>query len=371
MYKYLFVWFLSFWLIGKSDLLAQRAFSGLKQENYVLDDSTRLAFSLQNLLFFKNNEYFTKLWPGYTLLGNSIRAELIVQVVPKLRLNIGTQLILFHGRDEAFVDELIWGVEFKLSENWSVKSGSLNSALSHNMLEAIYDTENIILHPQEKGLQFLYNGNNFSTDIWIDWEQFIIWGDPFQEWFTQGTSSEWQIINKANWQFKIPFQSIITHHGGQIDDSPLGVETLVNSAIGYIFEYKFNASSVFIEQYALSFNDVSPSLKYPFEAGRAFLSQIGLTTDKHFFMLGYWYGDYFMSTKGNHLFNHYNPVNPKYIEGQRSFALLKYEFRNFGLDNFKFTTAFEAYYDIFNSYFEYSYGIYFNLNNLYPVIKKK
>jgi hypothetical protein len=349
---------------------AQRTFTALEPQSIANSDTSKLVLGINNLLFFKNNEYFTKLWPGYTLPGNSLHPEFSYRLSSQLSVNFGAQWVYFYGKQNATAHQLTWGVTYLPNQHWTIKSGYLNSSLSHHLLEEMLNPETIFLHPVENGLQFLYQNTKFTTDIWLDWEQFILWKDPFQEHLTQGTSSKFKWFENERWSLKTPLQTIITHHGGQIDSSPLGVETLINTALGYNLERKFTRFSLFLDQYIFIFNDMSPEKRYPFKDGRAFLSQGGISSASHLFSVGYWYGDYFITTKGNPIFCNYNNVEPNYIEPQRAFILIKYEYHLLKFKNWQFTTAFDAYYDIFNAHFEYSYGVYFNINQLFTLIKQ-
>jgi hypothetical protein len=343
---------------------------------YLKSDSARVteqlpyALSFQNILFFKNNEYFTKLWPGYTLIGNSLNPLLHIRLHNRLDAVAGFHVVYFYGDSQVYYLSPVWRLRFKPNEHWTIVAGNLHSALQHNLLEPMYNPEQVFLHPQEKGLQFLYQGHSFSTDIWIDWEKFILWGDAFQEWFTQGTASTFRCVQNDRFSLQIPLQSIITHHGGQIDVADKGVETLANVAMGYSASITKNGRQWIAEQYLLGFFDLSPQKQYPFTGGRAFLSQVAIKMPRTMYSLGYWYGDYFLTAKGNPLFNQYNPANLFDIEGQRSFVLGHFEVSNNSIRQFRFTAALDVYYDIFNGFFEYSYGLYFQLNQFYSIKHK-
>ena len=45
--------------------------------------------------------------------------------------------------------------------------------------EPIYDFERFLNNNIENGIQFLWNYDRFYTDLWLDWEQQILQGDPF------------------------------------------------------------------------------------------------------------------------------------------------------------------------------------------------
>ncbi len=84
----------------------------------------------------------------------------------------------------------------------------------------------------------------------------------------------------------------------------------------------------------------------------------------HQFQLGYWYGDFFITTKGNPIFRNVPTTNLEWqnIQPQRSLALLKYRYQNISIHKVVFDVDFDAYYDIFHTLFDYSFGIYLKIN---------
>ncbi len=361
MKKVFLIFVISFLLATSSQ--AQFFYENWREDNSLMPDSTKLWLKVQDLSFFKDNEYFNPMWTGYTLLGNSFSTEIQYHFLENLYTKLGYYNLRFWGRDTNYVNCLYFNVLYRLSSRWTLSLGRLAGNLAHGYIEPMLNPESRFLHPIEQGIQFQYSGTHFKTDIWLDWEHFELWNDPFQEWLTQGTVSEFHFdMNKIT--VRIPIQSIITHHGGQIDTSPLGVETLINSATGLEITSKFSDVEIMASQYILTFNDFSPTKKYPFAAGRAFYSLLSLSSTHYQIEIGYWYGDFFITTKGNPIFRNLPTTNMDWrnIQPQRSLSILKYRYKNAFWGKMRFDVQFEGYYDIFHGNFDYAMGIYLNLN---------
>ena len=71
--------------------------------NYEHTDSTstgKLMVEINNLNFFKNNEYKSKYIDGYTLTGMWIRPKLLYYPDKKFRLELGGQVLAYNGRED-------------------------------------------------------------------------------------------------------------------------------------------------------------------------------------------------------------------------------------------------------------------------------
>ena len=90
---------------------------------------------------------------------------------------------------------------------------------NHDLIEPLLEPERFLTAKPETGLQVKYNGIRFTTDAWIDWQQFIESGDPFQERFAFGAAANLKIIDKNNSELSIPITFYGQHRGGEINNS--------------------------------------------------------------------------------------------------------------------------------------------------------
>ena len=90
-------------------LLLISSFSAFSQEesrDFFSDDhfdgSTirNLTIAVDNLNFFKNNEYKSKYVNGYTLTGSWIRPKLLYYPDKNFRLELGGQVLAYNGRED-------------------------------------------------------------------------------------------------------------------------------------------------------------------------------------------------------------------------------------------------------------------------------
>ena len=85
----------------------------------------------------------------------------------------------------------------------------------------------------ENGIQFLLDYPDLIGDIWLNWEQFIKEGDPFQEKFTAGLNMYFDLYKGPNFRLGLPFQALFRHQGGQIDNTSLPAGTQSNFIEGF------------------------------------------------------------------------------------------------------------------------------------------
>ena len=343
---------------------SQSFYNNWQEQTHFIPDSGQIGLGVQNFAFFKDNEYFNPIWPGYTLLGNSFSAEAQYFFYPKLKLKLGYEDIRFWGQKNPYISQLYITVSYIFNSKWTLNMGKLDGNISHQYIEPMLNPENRFLHPLEQGLQFVYKGKHLQSDIYIDWEKFLLWGQPFQEHLTQGT------VNKFSFQWQktslnLHFQSIITHHGGQIDQSPLSVETLINTASGIELKRQSGKIQLSTNHYLLTFNDNSPTKKYPFTAGRAYWGVADIILKHHQLELGYWYGDFFITTKGNPLFRNVPTTNLDWqnIQPQRSLVMFKYRYTESRIKKLNFDVQAEVYYDIFHQITDYAFGLYIRFSH--------
>ncbi len=321
-----------------------------------------LLFRLETNLFFKNNEYFSDYTQGYTLPGFSLRPELVYYAGKRLKFTAGANLIQFFGEDGLFDVKPVISAQLRASDKFYIILGTLKGNLHHGLIEPVYDPDYQYLRPVENGMQFLFNSKRFNFDAWIDWEQFISWGDTLPERFTAGFTADAVLTNKdSKIQVGMPVQLLAGHQSGQISDynddtysmlnSVLGLKTGLTTGNGFI-------RRIWLDGYYLGFSQFSGSLDLGFDSGYALYPVTGFDYKYGQFMVGYWYADNFYSLKGNQEFMSLSDYKEGFYSQYRNMGTVKATFnRSFMNDQIKLNVCFNIYYDFPSSQFDYSYGL--------------
>ena len=211
-----------------------------------------LSVEIDNLSFFKDDEYQGSFMKGYTLPGLWLQAKAVYSL-SNLKLEAGVHALRFWGANKypsmAYQDMATWkGEQYQkgfhvlpwfraqlaLSEHVDIVLGSLYGAANHRLIEPLYNPELNLTADPEMGLQVLYTSRRFDLDVWVNWESFIFREDVHQEAFTVGLSSRYKLNEPtAPFHFYVPLQLLAQHRGGEIDTiATNSVQTLTNGALG-------------------------------------------------------------------------------------------------------------------------------------------
>lgn len=202
----------------------------------------KVEFQFDNANFFKNNEYDSKILNGYTLTGTWIRPKFVYYPDAKLSVELGANVLKYNGRDEYF-NLLPWfSVQYHPVKNLTLIMGNLNNNQSHRMPEPIREPELFLTAKPEAGFQVKYNNKTVALDTWIDWQQFILPGDPFKEHIEFGLSSDFRIYQSASNRISIPFYMTASHTGGEIDTNPALARTFMSLTPGFSFRHNLGGS---------------------------------------------------------------------------------------------------------------------------------
>ena len=338
----------------------------LQRNIHILEkDTNKLFFSFYNLNFLKNNEYFDKIASGYTLFGSNTNSRFSYVFNPYTRIEAGIFLRKDFGNPNFTI--IAPTLTLKLQKNgYSFLFGNLESSLSHQLIEPLFNYERVINNPLENGLQIKVDKQKIWLDAWIDWEQQEYQNSPFQEHIGASLSSLITLFKSdKNFKIQIPVQAIIYHNGGQIDADTSALVSLGNVASGIILERSFNKTA-FIrdikgDYYWVGYKDLTSYNKQLFKMGNG--NYINLTIKSKYdvsLMLSYWESNDFIAPHGGFLYQSISSLYGKtdYTENVRKliFARLLYKleiFKGLFLD-----VRFEPYYDINHKMLEYSYSVY-------------
>ncbi len=329
-------------------------------------DNGNLYFRFENSNMMKNNEYFNKYTDGYTFLGYRLHPKIVYFSTENTKIELGIQLLKYLGR-ENFEEKIpTLSFQYHANEYLDIVFGSIYGTVNHKLIEPLFQFERYFTNQNENGLQFLFDFGKFKSDLWLNWENFILPHSATQEQFTIGFSNVIDLGNPdRNYDFSIPIQIIGTHRGGQNLLIDAKIQTIINSTVGINVEKGINTrflNSIGFQQYILSFYDNSPSKQLPYILGRASLSNITLSYQNFGFILGYWYGDGFISSRGEPMYQSISQINPLIDDTYRSIFLTKFQYQKYIVGNISMGFRFETYYDLLNKTFDYSYGVHITFN---------
>jgi len=246
-----FLWFMA--LSGIQLLPAQ-----MSDRMYISDNQIdtlkkgQLSVDIDNLTFFKNNEYNSTAQKGYTLPGFWLQAKAVYYPLSTIKLEAGVHSIWFWGATMypafAYKEIATWKgkdyahhvhalpffrVHLALTDRMSLILGNLYGAANHRLIEPLYNPELNLTSDPETGLQFLYHGKRLQLDLWLDWMTYIYKLDTQQEAFVTGGSAFFNVTDPASsCHVYLPMQGLALHRGGEIEMTDGTVQTLINGALG-------------------------------------------------------------------------------------------------------------------------------------------
>lgn len=238
----------------------------LGRTDYRLDSTQvkQLAIEIDNLSFFKDNEYAGQVMKGYSLPGFWLELKGTYQPLNFLKLEFGAYGLVYGGAYKypsyAYHDIAKWkGNQYQKGthilpyfrtqlqlKSWQLIFGNVYGGANHNLIAPLYNPELYLTADPEFGFQTIYDASRFHFDAWVNWQSFIFNIDSHQEAFTVGMTSEYRFNEKtAPVHMYLPFQITIQHRGGEQDTiTTNSVQTLSNGALGFGIKWNLNRKIV-------------------------------------------------------------------------------------------------------------------------------
>lgn len=273
-----------------------------------LEDDEKWAFRFYLHTFFKNNEYFGDFVKGYTLTGFHLCPQLTYNYNSMLKIQVIWNILKYNGYDNFSEYKPYARIVFRPKKCFSVICGYLEGNIRHKLTEPIYNPERYYTDNIENGLQFLVNKpHRYDGDTWLNWEKFILWGDPWQEQLTFGHHSDFQVIHNKSFSAGLSGELLISHQGGQIDATNEKVQSLENGGLGVFFRKVGSVDSrsfrfFSVESFFLQFHCIDPTPSIPYLDGYAIYNKAFLKFSNFGLTLGDWYANRFINFRGDKLF---------------------------------------------------------------------
>lgn len=332
----------------------------INDQSIYSSDTNKLYLQIDNNNFFINNEYGGDIVKGYTLLGFNFAPQLTYSPNSKIKLSGGANLLSYFGREEETNLSLLLSFQYKILPKLDFILGTIYGTINHEMIEPLFDFERFYLDNTENGIQFLWHGDRFNADLWLDWEYQIFQGDPVKERFNVGLSSFYNLFKNDNYALVIPFQNLIRHEGGQINNNNEPVVTIYNNALG-LSASKFLKGKIIHEislsSYWLNYQDLSSTKEQMFMDGMGSYTTLELKHTDYDILLGYWYADQYIAPIGNPVYETYSRTNIFVEEPTRHIISGKLNYHKNVYNGIILGTRMGCYYDLLSSNLDYYWSL--------------
>lgn len=305
-----------------------------------------LSLAIDNLNFFKNNEYKSKYVDGFTLPGVWIRPKLLFYPDNKLRFELGGQVLTYNGRDEYKLYPW-FSVLYMPVKHLSLRMGSLNEDQNHGLLSPVMDIEHFLMDKPEAGIQVKFKNHRLKSDLWIDWQKMIFKGDPYKERFVFGAVTELALLKTEKLELALPVTFNGLHEGGEIDLAPGLARTHIAVSEGIKFKKKLSGSifkSWLLESYFLQSSYPEGETALPSNQGTAMYFRSGITSGYGNLLASYWQGARFFTPLGMPLFQN-GAVNEPFAVNENKLWTLSYFYDRKIFNQSKFGFAFDWFYN--------------------------
>lgn len=297
------------------------------QTSYRIDPAKRgeLSVEIDNLSFFKDNEYSGTMMKGYTLPGFWLQPKVVYYPLENIKLELGAHLLRYWGANEypcaSYRDIAYWKgdqyqkgfhtlpwfrAQMAVSEHVDIILGNLYGAANHRLIEPLYNPELNQTADPEAGVQILYTSRLIDFDIWGSWDSFIFRNDTHQEAFTFGISTQFKWNDpQSTWHPYTHVQVLAQHRGGEIDTiTNNSVQTLMNGAVGFGTIWNTRTAHlrrIGAEANLLGYYQQAGHL-WPFDQGYGVYARIYADVDDFRFKAGYLWCDDFIPMFGSPFF---------------------------------------------------------------------
>lgn len=315
----LFLFFFTFFVLWSNIIFAQ--------QDSIQNNSVFL--KIDNLNFLKNNEYSNNIADGYTLIGSQLHPKVSFYPHPKAKLELGLFGLTYAGLNQ--YHKIIPTFTFSyLMKKSQLNIGSYYDENNHKLIAPLMtDESNLDERSIENGLQYLYKIKNFEIDTWLNWEHFIFRNDTKNEEFVLGVNAIYSPIQKNDWQLDISLQNLIYHRGGQINTDEFesrNVFTMRHSALGLQLQNILDSNNkLSLSSHIIQHQTGEKPEEYFYESGYGFLTNLDYSYKNLTIGVGYWYGNEFVSPRGNDMFQSVSTkVDYNYVDGEVFEVYTKY-----------------------------------------------
>lgn len=301
----------------------------------------QLRVEMDNLSFFRDNEYSSSLTRGYSLPGLWVQPKLSYVPLSRIKLELGIHALIYNGANKypsyVFHDIATWkGGQYQKGAHvlpWvraqaqfkhlAIVLGDIYGGQQHGLADALWNAETNLSQDPEMGFQLLWDRPRLHGDTWVNWQSYIYEEDTHQEAFTVG--SAWRVLpgdTTKSVRWHLPVQLVIQHRGGEQDMTDLGVQTISNAFLGAGMTWKASRpvlTSLGCEAGILAAYQQSGSL-WPFDTGLAYSATARMVLWNSLHVRAGWFSapDHFVSLYGHPFFSTVSIRDHQSYEGVQS-----------------------------------------------------
>jgi len=281
----------------------------------------QLSVDVDNLTFFRNNEYNSSVQKGYTLPGFWLQLKTVYYPLSNIKIEAGAHSIWFWGATRypalSYREISTWNgldnarkvhvlpffrVHLALSDHINFILGNLYGGSNHRLIAPLYNPELNLTSDPETGLQLLYTTKRIVLDAWLDWMSFIYRLDTHQEALATGYSVRFNLNDpESTFQFYLPLQGLAHHQGGEIIAMDENILTIMNGAIGAGVEW--NSRSRVVKSVKTEFDIVGhyfpKGRTYQQEKGMGYYAKAAIQLQDFNISASYWTGRNFIPIFGS------------------------------------------------------------------------
>lgn len=316
--------------------------------------------------FFKDNEYNSGYGKGFTGLGFYLKPSIDYYLGQNSKISVGAFMELFSGRDE--FNQVIPNVRFqqRVNENFDIILGSIYGNTGHNLEEPLYRYDNFYIRNIEYGMQFWFHSDWWESDLWVDWQQFIFENDPFPERVVGGWTNDLR-LGDGKIKIYIPFQVLVNHYGGEINDTDEPYYSIFNGDIGLSFRKEMWNGITSLETLYFWYNqeDITQGsdLIFPTNHGYGIYTKIKYEGPRGSARLGYWFGNDFYAPMGEPSFMNFSgSEEDNFIENRNLITLQGIWKHNFG-DYVEMGARMDTYFDVESRKTNFAFGLFLNFKS--------
>jgi hypothetical protein len=324
-------------------------------------------FGIRNINFFKDNEYYSPVIEGYTLVGYFFQPTLVYFPSEKVTLKAGVHLLNYAGTDKFAKVKPVFSTTYNFSENTSLTIGTLNGSDKHKMFDPHFDLEKTYSAYSEDGFEFRTGNEHFFYDTWINWENFIFKGDTTREIFTFGQSFKYntgEIADKFTFEFPVQLQA--KHKGGQISNYPQEVETYINVAAGpgvnlNISEKRYG--TIGLDYTRFIYKQVPPE-PLAINSGYANWYRFHYTYKTLYVMAGYWKSRNFFAPDGNTIYSSFSDYQEDVVIPDRKILTCSIYLTTIPAENLELFLGVDVYYDLIRKRSDFALALHLSFDKL-------
>ena len=319
-----------------------------------------LSAGLLNNNFVKNNEYFGKFTEGITYIGSILQPELTYAFSANTSLTTGWYIRYFYGLDKVNRSLPVIRFDYRFMKGGRFIIGQLNGGLNHELIEPVYSPDNYFSKNPENGVQLLVERFGIKSDIWMDWEHFLMPGDSSQEQITGGMNLGYDLLKRQSFKIILGFNGLIHHFGGQVDISEAPMQTRANLAPGLRLCYsagKKVISDASLSGWVIQALDLSPTPTLQYSKGYGIYTTASAGNRWITLVAAWWHAKDYFAPLGDYLFQSVSGLDRTYTQDMRNLINFKLLLNHEIAPGVKAGVRFESYHDLDAGRMDFCYGL--------------